>query len=130
MTVPSSGLLAFTQSILNTTLANTATNVSNPPTTGTLGTSQVFGGVAYPLTYGTESRVLASPGTYPAYDGWMAVGANAPASGLNSINGFTPIGAAQGNSQNQCGNRSTGLPIEFNLLIAQLLTMANYTYRI
>lgn len=130
MTVPSSGLLAFTQSILNTTLTQSATLVSNPPNSGTLGTSQVFVGSSCPPIYGTASAFLTSPGTYPAYDGWMVAAANAPASGTNAVNGFTPIGASQGNCQNQTGNRSTGLPVEFNLIYAQLLTMANYTCRL
>ena len=131
MTFPSSGLLATTQNLINTTVAQAATAVLNP-SFGTTGTPQINNGNnAYPLGYGAASISLSNPGTLPVTNSYKVAGANALSSGSNTVYGIAQYGSTQGNAQNQCGGTiSEAIPGVFSQIYQQLLTMANYSYRL
>jgi hypothetical protein len=121
--MPSSGLLPFVESVLNTTPLLNGLALINPTNPGTAqGTPQTA--TTYPLAYGSYSMAMATPRVFPASNSIMTVNATAPPS--TSLSASTVYGASQGNCLNPCSMVECQISDGYTKLYQNVLTLAAY----
>jgi hypothetical protein len=117
-----SGILPFTQEVLNTTTAINSQYINNP-SFGTTGTPAVNVS-PYVLQYDSASISMVVPRVLPPTNLVMVIGATAPVSvNLNTNNNY---GAVQGNAMNPCGKLDAYPPAEVVRLYQNVLKLAAY----